>query len=358
MVDPARIAVVLTAIDVEYDAIYEHLRDVQEQTHAAGTSFHVGRLSNSSWRVAIARTGQGNTPAAVIAERAISNFQPDLMMLVGIAGRLHDDLSLGDIVVATKVYAIHGGKEEDAGSRRRPDTWQPYHRHVELAKCVAGQSTWRDVLSDRPRVAPQVFFRPIASGEVVLNSATSPLAQKLREDYDDAAVIEKEGAGVAVASHLNDFLPMIVVRGVSDYASGEKEETDRAGWQQRAARNAAAFAVTLLTQLVPRRRTDAQVIRAAEQRLRYGNTADQIAAVRELVLTDHADAVPVLAKGFNMTPDSEVSCRIITALAGFGTVEARDALRALNPRYKIEQLMLQDALEAWPKRPQQGDALP
>lgn len=110
MADPVPTVVVLSAISVELQAVREHLLDVRKDTHPAGTIFYLGGLPNSLWRVALSETGAGNKRAAALAERAISKYRPDMVMLVGVAGRLHTDLSLGDVVVATKVYAIHGGR--------------------------------------------------------------------------------------------------------------------------------------------------------------------------------------------------------------------------------------------------------
>jgi 8-oxo-dGTP diphosphatase len=73
----------------------------------------------------------------------------------------------------------------------------------------------------------------------------SDARQWLREHYSDAIAVEMEAAGVAQAGHLNDALPTIMVRGISDYADESKNATDDAGWQPRAAANAAAFATAL-----------------------------------------------------------------------------------------------------------------
>jgi len=252
--DPAPIAVVLTAIPVERQAVREHLLDIDEHVHRAGTIFDVGHLPNGPWRVVLAQTGQGNPRAAALAERAISHYQPDLVMLIGVAGRLHTDLSLGDVVVAKKVYAIHGGKEDDAGFRPRPESWWPDHGHVQRAERLAESDRWQDALPDESRSGAKVVVRAIASGEVVLDSLESPYARMIKRHYGDAAAIEMEGAGVALAGQLNESLPVIVLRGISDYADGQKETTDQTGGQLRAARNAAAFAVTLLEELPPTRR--------------------------------------------------------------------------------------------------------
>jgi nucleoside phosphorylase len=252
--DQAPIAVVLTPIRVEFDAVRQHLLDFRELVRVKGTMFYAGRLSRGPWQVVLARPGPGNITAAALAERAITHFRPDLMMLVGIAGRLHADLSLGDIVVGTKIYAIHSGEEGDTGFRPRPDTCKPDHKLVQEAMRIDTSDTWRNALPDPSRsAATKVEFRPIAAGEVVLNSKRSELARRLRHSYKDAAVIEMEGAGVGEACRLNK-VPMLNIRAVSDHADGSKEKTDQAGGQEPAARNAAAFAMALLADVPPTRR--------------------------------------------------------------------------------------------------------
>lgn len=91
-----------------------------------------------------------------------------------------------------------------------------------------------------------MHFRPIAAGEVVLNSRTSPLAEQLRRTYNDAAAIEMESAGVFGAGHLNRSWPVLTIRGISDRADGAKHIADKAGLQTVAAANAAAFAFALV----------------------------------------------------------------------------------------------------------------
>jgi len=243
-----RTAVVLCALPVEYQAMQAHLTEVRNEDHQAGTRFKVGQLANGHWRVALARTGPGNVDAAVLAERAISRFHPQVILCVGVAGALHDDLRLGDVVVAVRVHAYHGGTAAK-DFHARPRTWDAPHRLVQLAYDLdpqVGQQAW---LPPAPMLPPRVHFRPIATGEVVLNSRDSALFAQLRQHQNDAAAIEMEGAGIAQAAHLNGALDALVIRGISDAADEAKLAADRAGWQRRAAVNAAAFAAALLAEL-------------------------------------------------------------------------------------------------------------
>ncbi|SRR5712691_4534115 len=120
--------VVLTALDVEYDSIRSKLTDVRAQSHPAGTRFEVGRLADGECRVVIAQVGKGNLAAAVLAERAIGEFDPAALLFSGVAGALRSSIALGDVVVATHVYAYHGGTSLDDGLKSRPRVWEISHR--------------------------------------------------------------------------------------------------------------------------------------------------------------------------------------------------------------------------------------
>jgi adenosylhomocysteine nucleosidase len=240
--------VVLTALDLEYESVREKLTNLKVHSHRAGTRFEVGRLQGHDCRVALAQVGKGNHTAAVLAERAIQEFDPAALLFVGVAGALRPSLALGDIVVATHVYAYHGGTSQDDGLMARPRVWEVSHRAQQIAQHIKRTGEWTRFLPSSSEL-PDVVFGPIAAGEIVQDSAISAEARWIREHYNDACAIEMEAAGVAQAAHLNDSLPVVVVRGISDRADGGKVAADGAGWQPRAAANATAFAVALVAAL-------------------------------------------------------------------------------------------------------------
>jgi len=246
----ARPVLVLTALDLEYQAVSVHLTGLRRHPHPAGTLFETGYLPGGEAEITLALTGAGNAGAAVLAERAMSTFAPRALLFVGVAGALKDDVELGDVVVATKVYAYHGGKEADGGMLTRPRAWDAPHELEQRAHHIARSGSWARFLRGIPAGRlPEVHFKPIAAGEIVLASRTGPTAERLRTTYNDAAAIEMEGAGVIQASQFNRSLPTLIVRGISDRADGGKNALDEAGWQPRAAANAAAFALALAAEL-------------------------------------------------------------------------------------------------------------
>ena len=256
--------VVLTALPVEYDAVRRHLHDRSRSAHWLGIEFEVGTLRGVEGRVAIAELGQGNIDAALAVGHAVEMFAPSAMLFVGIAGALHDDLQIGDVIAAVRVYAYQSGTVSDRGFLARPRSHDADRELEQRARVIA--RSYRE----RPG-SPRVHFRPVAAGDVVLNSRTQPLAEQLKDNYNDAGAIEMESAGMVRACHVCR-VPALVVRGISDRADGAKEIVDAAGSQPLAARNAADFAVAVIADYLaaPRRQATGNAARPSSSTVHSG----------------------------------------------------------------------------------------
>jgi 5'-methylthioadenosine/S-adenosylhomocysteine nucleosidase len=227
---------------VEYDAIRAQLTDAEELVHDDGARVERGRIKGASWTVAIAELGEGAMNAAALTTQIVGWLRPEVLLFVGVAGGLKDDIEIGDVVVGTKVYAIHGGKQTPDGFHARPEVWHGSHRLVQAAR-----SALRD-MSDVVRG----HRKPIACGDVVLADDKSALADHIRRHYNDACAIEMEGSGAAHAAHLNGQLDALVIRGISDRANPDKHKADASGSQELAAKQAASVAVAVLRKHRPR----------------------------------------------------------------------------------------------------------
>src|SRR5206468_4182722 len=155
-------------------------------------------------------------------------------------------IALGDVVVAVRVYAYHGGRSAE-DFRARPRVWEAPHAQEQAARHVDLAGDWlRSLSAGEPNPPPRVHFEPIAAGEVVLESSSSSVFQHLDLHYNDAVAIETEGAGIAHAAHLSS-LPALVIRGISARADADADHvSDGPARQLLAAANAAAFAAALL----------------------------------------------------------------------------------------------------------------
>jgi nucleoside phosphorylase len=242
-------AVVLTALPVEYLAVRKFLTNLREVVNSQGTVYEQGVFAGEgfAWEVGIAEVGAGNAGAAIEAERAIGHFKPDVLLFVGIAGGLKDDVAIGDVVAATKVYGYESGKVASEGFLTRPALGHSAFALVQRARAEARKEDWlgRGEIVGKPKVV----VGAIAAGDKVLADTGSELFKLLRSAYNDAIAVEMEGFGFLSAVFAYPSIQAIVVRGISDMVAGKNDdggqgkEVDRHVW---AANHASAFAFELL----------------------------------------------------------------------------------------------------------------
>lgn len=250
-------AVILTALEIEYQAVLNCLLETNEVEHpVTGTLYD--RAPFEKWEIIVAQIGPGNTVTARETEQAISYFHPEAIFFVGVAGG-RKDVRLGDVVVADKIYNYESGKAEE-NFKPRPITYQPNHRLLQRARREAVRETWLQRIPHRIweekadwTRPPRAFVKPVASGTKVIASKESDVARLLNETAGDALAVEMEGFGFleTAAVHARN-VDALVIRGISDLIEG-KAQSDAIGFQEIAARHAAAFLFEILSRYEPQR---------------------------------------------------------------------------------------------------------
>lgn len=226
------VAMVLTALPVEFTAVTGQLTAKRWDRHPQGTRYQVGTYHD--WTVAVAQIGRGNEEAGYSTERALEYFKPAVALFVGVAGGIKD-VAIGDVVFATEVHGYEYGKETDQVFMPRGQVAASSYALVQ----AAGQ------LSQELAADFAVVIEPIAAGGKVVADATAPSAQVIKRHYSQVVATEQEGLGFLKAATTRPEVAVGVVRGISDLLSG-KSEADASGSQERAAHNAARFALDLL----------------------------------------------------------------------------------------------------------------
>lgn len=243
---------VATALTLEFQAFARRLateRTTRET--AAGTILELGILigAKNPRRVALVETGHGNEDASLVVSDALGHL-PSVkgVVFVGIAGGVKD-VALGDVVASDRVYAYEYGKDLGSSFMPRPHLGNSAYKFVQRARAVSRKTEWlaRAGIDANLPGAPRIHIGPIAAGSKVVAGQRSAAAQVVQQHYGDALAIEMEGYGALRAAWLRNT-EAIVIRGISDLLD-KKSASDKAGWQDRAAAHAAAFAAELLGSL-------------------------------------------------------------------------------------------------------------
>jgi nucleoside phosphorylase len=248
-------AVLCTPLDLEHRAVLALLGAgrIDEQTED-GTVYELTELHgrHATWRLVITLTSRLNEYASAAVERAINTWDPQILLLVGVAGGRRD-AAIGDVIAATKVYGYESGRDTDSGFRPRVDALRCSHMLDQRAHRVSGEGSWINRLTLNPdQPAPKVFHRPIASGNKVITGTASDTAELIDQTCDDAQGVDMEGFGAMAAASSSSGVEAMVVRGVSDLIDDKSKSTDRTR-QPLAARHAAAFALALIESCDPGR---------------------------------------------------------------------------------------------------------
>ena len=243
--------VILTALSVEFQAVSAHIlhykKDVRHRTvYWLGTFPCSGCL----WKVCSVEIGPSNSIAAIKTTQAIQDFQPDVVLFVGVAGGLKD-VGIGDVVAARKIYSYELGKDSTT-FLPRPEIAQATPRMESWARSVRNEQLWLDRIKNNPTLhppsSPYAYVEAIAAGEKVVNSIHSSTVELLRQQYSDTLALEMEGYGFLRAAYNHPEVDALVIRGISDLLEG-KSEADAAHSQELASNHASAFAFELLAQL-------------------------------------------------------------------------------------------------------------
>jgi hypothetical protein len=193
-----RIALVLTALDLELQAVMAHLVGVTSVVGRDGTVCECGvyRESGQEWLVVLIETGAGNHAAQNAVTNAHIAFKPDLQIFVGVAGSRKKDVPIGSVVAASLVYSPYGGKYDETGFSARPREYHAHSRLLEVARKVRRDKKWAGRIRDlADRKLPILAEYPCAFPPIAeVAPAISTEAVSASKDSDLEALIAANGA--------------------------------------------------------------------------------------------------------------------------------------------------------------------
>jgi adenosylhomocysteine nucleosidase len=236
---------VITILPEEMRAVLAVLGLVEDG--ATGQRFYTGRLD-----VANVVATQASAPGNLAVGPAIKNLQdrydPAVIALVGIAGGIHDQVDLGDTIVATRVVYYESRKLIRRGTLRR---MQEFRASTDIIQSVHAFSSGNNAatLPGIKGAAPfRVHHGPIGSGEAVIAKRKHAIRRDLARYNDKILAVEMEAGGLAqfcedTTTKSGTPLRWVVIRGISDLADSDKDDRHHT--------SAAANAALTMRHLIP-----------------------------------------------------------------------------------------------------------
>jgi adenosylhomocysteine nucleosidase len=224
---------IIGAMDEEVDILKE-IMDIQETIEKSGLKFYIGRLEDKD--VVLVRCGIGKVNAALCTQILLSEFNVNSVVNTGVAGALHSDLGVYDIVISSDAMyhdfdtTVFGNK---IGEIPRMDT--SIFKADEKLINAAYESTKEEVRSHK------VVKGRIVTGDIFISS--KELKDKLVNELG-AYCGEMEGAAIAHVCHVNE-VPFVVIRAMSDKADGSADVTYEE-FVQEAAHNSKDIVLSML----------------------------------------------------------------------------------------------------------------
>jgi adenosylhomocysteine nucleosidase len=230
--------------------------------------YYEGRLSAKGggfYSVACTQSlKQGNRPVASAYKHIVTEYEPNLVVLIGIAGAIHKDIDLCDVVFADSVWYYDQRKETPDGTVHRG---QVYHIEPRLNAALNaffvehGEPATSNASDGSPRKTMKVLKGPIGSGEAVVACREATSRKWLAQANDKILALETEAGGLAEVFEEEQLVRgykaegYLIVRGISDHA--DKQKDDR--WRQAAADNA-MIALEKLLAMMPAFRAPASQV--------------------------------------------------------------------------------------------------
>ena len=195
--------------------------------------------------VAVQAHGMGQLNAAIVTNDVITDFSPKVILLVGIAAGIADEVQLGDIVVSGQVIDYELGKLTEGGFRPNHPTYQSNSGVLYELKEYRAEEWKQKIMSSRPDGrtdrTPRVHVGDIFCGNKVV--ANQQVVSDLKKHFRGVIALEMESAGIAALLNQRESPPhFAMIKAICDRADGTKDDR----WQQYAADAAAAFTLSFL----------------------------------------------------------------------------------------------------------------
>jgi len=220
-----RLIGIIGAMPEEVDGIVHLLQEREEFTQGMRT-YYKGKLNSIPTIVVFSRWGK--VAAATTVTALITEFKITELIFTGVAGAIHKDLRVGDIVIGNRFIQHDMDARPIMKKHEIPLLGKTYldsdDYQVNLALKAIQEvlssnklqnAIGTDVLTEFGIAKPRVVVGEIASGDKFFSNAVDK--QTLLQELPDTLCVEMEGAAVAQVCFEYE-IPFTIIRTISDAA--------------------------------------------------------------------------------------------------------------------------------------------
>ena len=175
--------------------------------------------------------GYGHQQLIQHLERVLEEYQPRFVLMAGICAGDGQQVQLGDLVVAERVFTYDNGKfSRDQQARAVHEhvvtTYQPNAYLLQFLRLFDAWESLVEGLERPPSPSHQLsrsqvrcHIKPMASGSAV---RTDRPFEDVRVPVRGTVAIDMESAALGLVMSDHPLIPWLVVKGVCDYADSQK----------------------------------------------------------------------------------------------------------------------------------------
>ncbi len=196
---------IIGAMELEIKLLLDNL-ELNKKENISGFSYYSGRILGQD--IVITSCSIGKVNAAACTQILIDKFNVDCIINTGIAGGLHSDVKLCDVVISSDV-TYHDVRKSQMKQ------WFPFKESFESDnKLVEAAIKSCNSIENKEW---KYHIGRIVSGECFVSD--KKLKETIIKDYSPHCV-EMEGAAIGHISHINN-VPFLIIRCISDNADDD-----------------------------------------------------------------------------------------------------------------------------------------
>jgi len=230
---------IITIVTSELKAVIDTLKSQNKYSSIKGKTynktFHSGLLDglDSDLKVVATQTlEQGNRSIIAAYNSLVEEFNPKLIVVLGIAGSIHDDADICDVVIANSIIYYDKRKITKEGTIRNLDSFKINAWTIEKINNYLSHA------GEYPKYKVENSFKknfnvhvgPIGTGEAVLKDSNAEEKNWLKQVSGKTLAVEMEAGGAAQQFYEDELKfskrqkGIMIIRGISDKADREKND--------------------------------------------------------------------------------------------------------------------------------------